>query len=74
MDQEHVKELALKLESRERAELAQDLIASLDNLSPEENERLWLEEAERRYEKYRSGKVASQPTDEVFKEAYERFK
>lgn len=33
---------ALKLEPRSRAEVAQRLIESLDELSPAENEKIWL--------------------------------
>jgi hypothetical protein len=38
----------LKLEPRARARLARKLLESLEALSDEENERLWVEEAERR--------------------------
>ena len=38
----------LKLEPRVRARLARKLLESLEALSEEENERLWVEEAERR--------------------------
>ena len=39
---------ALKLEPAKRARLAEKLLASLDDLSEEENARLWAEEAARR--------------------------
>ena len=39
---------ALKLKPSARARLAERLLDSLENLSPEENARLWEEEAERR--------------------------
>lgn len=39
---------ALKLDPKSRARLAGKLLASLENLSEEENVRLWAEEAERR--------------------------
>ena len=39
---------ALRLNLEERAELASELLVSLDNLSESEIERLWLEEATRR--------------------------
>jgi hypothetical protein len=41
---------ALKLESRERARLAEKLLSSLETLSPAEAERLWAEKALRRSE------------------------
>ena len=48
---------AFKLEPKERALLAEHLIASLDNLDDSETERLWVEEAERRYRKYKKGEL-----------------
>jgi len=39
---------ALKLKPEARARLAERLLDSLENLSDEENARLWAEEAERR--------------------------
>ena len=39
---------ALKLKPAARARLAERLLESLENLSPEENARWWEEEAERR--------------------------
>ena len=38
----------LQLEPEHRARLAEKLLASLEDLSEEENARLWAEEAERR--------------------------
>lgn len=46
---------ALALDPRSRASLAKQLLDSLDNLSDEESERLWTEEAERRYAEYKNG-------------------
>jgi hypothetical protein len=39
---------ALKLSAPARARLAERLLESLEDLSPDENEHLWAEEAERR--------------------------
>ena len=44
---------ALSLDHRDRAALAERLLASLGELSKEEAERLWAEEAQRRLEEYR---------------------
>ncbi|HEY0154437.1 MAG TPA: addiction module protein [Longimicrobium sp.] len=54
----------LKLPNQERARLAEVLIDSLD----EENEiaQAWTDEAERRLEELRSGKVQGVPAEEVF--------
>ena len=48
---------ALELDARSRATLAKRLLDSLEGLSEEENERLWAEEAERRYADFESGKT-----------------
>jgi putative addiction module component (TIGR02574 family) len=64
-----IEEEALKLPSHERARLAEQLISSLDEEADPEAERLWVEEAERRYKDYREGKVKAKPADLVFKEA-----
>ena len=47
---------ALILDVRDRASLAEQLLASLDDLSEEEAERLWAEEAARRLGEYRAGR------------------
>jgi putative addiction module component (TIGR02574 family) len=66
---EEIKEEILKLPSNERAQLAEHLIRSLDKEEDPEAERLWVEEAERRYQEYKQGKVRTKPADAVFKEA-----
>lgn len=57
---------ALALESDARAALAKRLLDSLEDISPEEHERLWVEEAARRYEELKSGSARSTPSEEVF--------
>ena len=59
----------LSLPTEERARLAERLIASLDDLNDEENERLWLDEAERRLEAYRAGRIGARPADDVIQDA-----
>jgi restriction endonuclease Mrr len=61
MSKSQVLEQALQLDVKERAELAHDLLLSLEQLSPQENEKLWLEVAHRRVEELRSGKVKAIP-------------
>ena len=56
--------LAMTVESR--AALAKRLLDSLDELAPEEYERLWVEEAARRYRQLKSGTAKSIPSEEVF--------
>jgi putative addiction module component (TIGR02574 family) len=60
---------ALRLPPRERARLAQRLIASLDPESDRDAEQAWLEEAERRLDELESGKVAGIPAEKVFEKA-----
>ena len=50
---------ALTLPVAQRALLAQHLLASLDDVDESENERLWLEEAERRCQAYKAGTLSS---------------
>lgn len=64
-----IKEEVLRLPSHERAQLAEHLISSLDEEEDLEAEKLWIEEAERRYREYKEGKVKAKPSDLVFKEA-----
>jgi len=58
----------LQLDPSTRANLARELLVSLDDLSEPEIERLWLEEAVRRDEEMASGKVKPIPMDDVFAE------
>lgn len=57
---------ALELPLTARAELASQLLDSLDDLSEEENEQLWAEEAERRFAEYKAGNIEAVPADVVF--------
>jgi putative addiction module component (TIGR02574 family) len=65
---------ALDLPLTARAELASQLLESLDDLSEEENEQLWAREAERRYAEYRAGKIEAVPAEEVFQRLRARHK
>lgn len=60
---------ALGLEIRERTRLTEKLLDSLDHPSEQEVEALWLDEAERRLQEYRQGRVEAIPGDRVFQEA-----
>ncbi len=60
---------ALKLPPIDRAALAEHLIASLDDLSPEQNEQLWLAEADRRYREYKSGTISARPAEDILRDA-----
>ncbi len=52
---------ALRLELSERAELAAELLASLDGEPDEDVEAAWAAEIERRAERARSGEDAGKP-------------
>ncbi len=65
---------ALKLDPKERAALAEHLIASLDALDDAENEHLWLEEAEKRYQEYKKGTIQSRPAEDVLRDAHAAIK
>jgi putative addiction module component (TIGR02574 family) len=56
--------LAMSIEAR--AALAKRLLDSLDDLTPDESERMWVGEAARRYEQLKAGTAKSLPSEEVF--------
>ncbi len=60
---------ALSLDIDDRAALAERLLASLDDLSEEEAERLWADEAERRLTELREGRARATSADEVHRSA-----
>jgi putative addiction module component (TIGR02574 family) len=60
---------ALNLDMHSRASLVGKLLLSLDEPSTSEIERLWLDEAERRLDDYRVGKVQGIQGNDVFKKA-----
>jgi putative addiction module component (TIGR02574 family) len=60
---------ALTLDIEARAELAGRLLLSLDDPSGSEIEQLWLDEAARRLEDYRSGKTKGVAAEAVFEKA-----
>ncbi len=60
---------AMSLDVHDRATLAERLLASLEELSEEEAESLWAEEAQRRLEEYRAGRAKAIRAEEVHKKA-----
>jgi len=69
-----VLESALTLSAGDRARLAERLLDSLDELSEEESERLWAEEAERRLQEYRAGRATAKDADDVAARAERLFR
>ena len=65
---------ARSLEVRDRAALAEKLLASLEELTEEEANRLWAEEAQRRLEEYRAGRAQAVQADEVHAKAERLFR
>jgi Putative addiction module component len=65
---------ARSLPLKEKAALARVLIEDLDASIDEDVERLWIEEAQRRYTAYQKGELEALPGDEVMKRARERLK
>ena len=64
-DPREIESKALQLPPKERAQLAQRLISSLDPGSDRDAEQVWLEEAERRLDELESGKVTGIPAEQV---------
>ena len=74
MDFISVEREALALPAEERAQLARDLLASLETLSDQEVDVLWLREASARALQLESGEVQGVGADEVFREAEALFR
>ncbi|MGC8492699.1 MAG: addiction module protein [Syntrophobacteraceae bacterium] len=62
---------ALDLNIEERAKVVAKLLLSLDEPSESEVERQWIEEAQRRLNDFRAGRVQGTPADDVFQRAYD---
>ena len=63
----------LKLGPQAQARLAGRLLDSLESLSAEENEQLWLEEAERRDAAWDASGGTGRPGADVFRDAMARL-
>ena len=70
---EQVETEALKLTPKARAELAEKLLKSLEDLSEEEIERLWAEEAVRRDAQLDAGNASMRDAEDVFNDARARI-
>ena len=73
MTNKQVETEALKLSPQARAELAEKLLRSLDDLPEEEIERLWAEEAVRRDAELDDGTASMRDAEDVFKDARARI-
>ena len=73
MKLEDLEAAALQLEPRSRARLAERLLESLDDLRPDENTRIWVEEAQRRADAMDAGTLSSRPAADVLRDARSRL-
>jgi len=73
MTTEQVENEALKLKPEAPAELAEKLLRSLEELSDEDIERLWAEEAVRRNAELDSGTASMRDAEDVFRDARARI-
>jgi len=73
MTTEQVENEALKLKPEARAELAEKLLKSLEDLSDEDIDRLWAEEAAHRDAELDSGTAAMRDAEDVFRDARARI-
>ena len=66
---------ALELSARDRALLIRQLLESLEEGDEEENaEELWIDEAKRRYNRYKQGKTSERPANQVLDDAKANLK
>jgi len=65
---------AMKLPLRDRVQLAQRLVSTIDDEVETETEALWFAEAERRLEELRSGKVQGISAEDSFRNAREALR
>ena len=74
MANEEIEAAALRLDPRSRARLAGRLIESLETLSPEENAKIWIEEALRRNVELDADPGTGRDADNVHRDARARLK
>jgi hypothetical protein len=74
MSIEEIEAEALKLDPKARARLAEKLLESLEQLSEEENDRLWAEEASRRDADLDAQANRGKPATDALREARAKLK
>ena len=66
---------ALELSARDRALLIRQLLESLEEGDDEENSgELWIDEAKRRYNRYKQGKTSEKPANQVLEDTKANLK
>lgn len=73
MPLQEVASKALSLSPPERAELAHELILSLDEVTDKEVEKAWDAEIERRVAEIKSGKAKGRPAEDILAEIRARY-
>lgn len=73
MTTEQVEAAALKLNPEARADLAEKLLRSLEDLSENDIQRLWAEEAVRRDSELDNGTASMRDAEDVFRDARTRI-
>ena len=74
MTVEQITREALQLPERSRAEIVQQLLRSFEEEPEEGVEAAWAEEAERRFQELKGGKVPSAPVDQMFTNVLNKLK
>lgn len=73
MSKEQLKQEALTWSEEDREWLAEELLLSLDHSSPDEIEKAWIDEAEKRMESVRNGTAILHDGPQVMKELREKY-
>jgi hypothetical protein len=74
MSTQELERRALSMTPRARAKLARKLLKSLETLSEEENDKLWIEEAQRRDDEWSGGRAKRKAGEKVLKEIRSRLR
>ena len=74
MSIDEIEAAVLKLAPSDRAGLAEKLLESLEQLSGEENEKLWAEEAIRRDQEWDGDPTLGRPSADVLRDAFAKLK
>lgn len=74
IDFKEIEQSALKLDEKDRAELAKRLLISLEESIDEDIEQAWIDEINRRKAQIESGEVESIPGEEVLEKARDLLK
>ena len=74
MSKEQIRQEALALSEEDREALAEELLLTIDRSTPEEIEKAWIEEAEKRVESIRNGTAILHDGPAVMEELREKYR